>query len=195
MSDATTAAWIVDASRLGRLGLKGPAAADWLRSVRIPVPERANSWAPLVHSDDASAWPLVARLGTTEFFIETEPDSPLRDDLARALGDGQDHVYPVLREDHACVLGGRGVEDVIAQVCSVNLPSLPLQLNPVVLTLMTGVAVVIVAQAHGDGRRYRIWCDPSFGHYLWNTLRAIVVESGGDELGIEQLRMAERGQQ
>ncbi len=195
MSDATAAAWIVDASRLGRLGLKGPAAADWLRGVRIPVPECANSWAPLVPSDGASAWPLVARLGTSEFLIETEPDSALLDDLGRALGDGQDHVYPVLREDHACVLGGRGVEHVLAQVCNLNLPSLPLQLNPVVLTLMTGVAVVVVAQAHGDGQRYRIWCDPSFGRYLWNTLRAIVVESGGDELGIEQLRMTERGQQ
>ncbi len=195
MSNATTAPWIVDASRLGRLGLKGPAAAYWLGHAQVPIPERANSWVSLELSGGASPWTLVARLGLTEFFIETDPDSPRLRELAQALGNGHDHVYPVLREDRALVLGGKGAEDVLTQVCNVDFASLALESNPVVLTLMTGVAVVVVPQAEREGRRYRIWCDPSFGRYLWNTLRAIVVESGGDELGIGQLRMTERGQQ
>lgn len=195
MNDAATAPWIVDASCLGRVGLKGPAAADWLEHARIRIPEQANSWASMEPSGGASSLSLVARLGSTEFFIETDSDSPRLRELAHALENGQTQVYPVLRQDRAFVLGGKGVESVLVQVCNVNFASLPLESNPVVLTLITGVAVVVVPQREREGRRYRIWCDPSFGRYLWNTLKAIVVESGGEELGIEQLRKTERGQQ
>ena len=195
MSNAAARVWIVDTSSLGRLGLKGPAAADWLGQAQVPVPEHANSWAPLELAGGASPWSLVARLGLAEFFIETDLDSPRLRELAQALENGHDHVYPVRREDRALTLGGNGAEDVLAQVCNVDFVSLPLESKPVVLTLMTGVAVVVVPQAERVGRRYRIWCDPSFGHYLWNTLRAIVVESGGAELGIGELAMTERGLQ
>lgn len=195
MSDRVTAPWIVDASSRGCLGLKGPAAAEWLGHVHVPIPEQANRWASIEPSGGASSWNLVARLGSTEFFIETDSDSARLRELAQALEVNHDHVYPVLREDRAFVLGGAGVEDVLVQVCNVDFASLPLESNPVVLTLMVGVAVVVLPQRQREGRRYRIWCDPSFGRYLWNTLRAIVVESGGDELGIGQLRMTERGQQ
>ena len=195
MSNAAAAAWIVDTSSLGRLGLKGPMAAAWLGHAQVPVPELANSWTSMEPAGGASPWSLVARLGSTEFLIEMDSDSPRLRELNRTLGEGHDHVYPVLRQDRALVLGGKGAEDVLAQVCNVDFASLPLESNPVVLTLMTGVAVVVVPQAEREGRRYRIWCDPSFGRYLWSTLRAIVVESGGDELGIGQLGMTERGQQ
>lgn len=195
MSNAAAGIWIVDTSSLGRLGLKGPAAADWLGHAQVQIPEHANSWAPMEPAGGASPWSLVARLGLAEFFIETDLNSPRLRELAQALGNGHDHVYPVLREDRALTLGGNGAEDVLAQVCNVDFVALPLQSNPVVLTLMTGVAVVVVPQAERAGRRYRIWCDPSFGRYLWNTLRAIVVESGGAELGIGQLAMTERGLQ
>ena len=188
MNDAATAPWIVDTSCLGRVGLKGPAAADWLKQADIRIPEQANSWTSMESSGEASSLSLVARLGSTEFFIEREADSPRLRELAQALENGQTQVYPVLRQDRAFVLGGKGVESVLVQVCNVNFASLPLESNPVVLTLITGVAVVVVPQREREGRRYRIWCDPSFGRYLWNTLRAIVVESGGEELGIEQLR-------
>ena len=42
-------------------------------------------------------------------------------------------------------------------------------------------AVLVVPQAAGGpdpARRYRIWCDPSFGPFLSETLGAVVVESG-----------------
>ena len=195
MIDTSAAPWIADTSSLGRLGLKGPAAAAWLGHAQVPVPKHANSWVALAPSGDTAPVALVARLGLTEFFIETDPDSPRLRELAQALGEGHKHVYPVLRQDRAIVLGGKDVEEVLAQACNVDFASLALELNPVVLTLMTGVAVVVVPQAAQPGRRYRIWCDPSFGRCLWDTLRVIVAESGGDELGVGQLRMTERGQQ
>jgi sarcosine oxidase subunit gamma len=177
------------------MGLKGSAAADWLERARLRVPAQANSWASIEPDGGPSSWSLVARLGTTEFFIESGSDSAILRNLAQALDGGCDHVYPVLREDRAIVLGGTDPESVLAQVCNVNFASLALESNPVVLTLITGVAAVVVPQREREERRYRIWCDPSFGRYLWNTLRAIVVESGGSELSIEQLLKKEGGQQ
>jgi sarcosine oxidase subunit gamma len=51
----------------------------------------------------------------------------------------------------------------------VDFASLPAAQKPVVMTLMTGVAVLVLPQQD----QYRIWCDPSFGSYLWETLTEV----------------------
>jgi sarcosine oxidase subunit gamma len=42
------------------------------------------------------------------------------------------------------------------------------------MTLMAGVSVLVLPQnlggTAGAETIYRIWCDPSFGSYLWETL-------------------------
>ncbi len=179
--------------RRRRLGLKGPRAADWLASQGIAVPAAPNSWSESGASANAL---LTARLGWTEFFLEGGLDSAIGD-LAAGLDADPPGVYPVLREDWAFQLGGDGVHDVLAQVCNVNFSSLLLDSRPVVMTLMIGVAVLVVPQgaavgqggaADGTGaspeRRYRIWCDPSFGPYLGESLGAVVNECGGRYTGV-----------
>jgi sarcosine oxidase, subunit gamma len=178
--------WIAEASSLVRMGLKGPRAADWLMEAKISVPAQPNSWQP---TNPANSWDVIARLGSTEFFLEEDASNPRIATLIDELGVGAPHVYPVLREDRALVLGGHGVESsVLAQVCNVDFAGLDLASNPVVMTLMIGVAVLVVPQAHEPARRYRIWCDPSFGQYLWSTLEHIVGEAGGERLDIGELR-------
>jgi sarcosine oxidase subunit gamma len=34
---------------------------------------------------------------------------------------------------------------------------------------------------------YRIWCDPTFARYFWETLLEIAVELGGGAIGTEGL--------
>jgi hypothetical protein len=34
------------------------------------------------------------------------------------------------------------------------------------------------------GRHYRIWCDPTFGPYLGESLGAVVIECGGRYTGV-----------
>ncbi len=153
-----------------RFGLKGPRAAAALEQLGITVPARPNTWAPLNAgaadgSADTSA-DIVGRLGGTEFFIEASGDASSIARLEELAHQGIAGAYPVLREDRAFVLAGAAAGDVLAQFCNVNLPALDTAARPVVMTLMIGVAVLVLPQASTDGTLYRIWCDPSFGSYL-----------------------------
>jgi sarcosine oxidase subunit gamma len=166
-----------------RLGLKGPRAAEWLAAHGIVLPTLPNSWT---HSQGvvAAARLLVARLGSTEFFIEDAAAGTTLKRMTTAGGELPPGVYPVLREDWALDLAGTGVHDVLAQVCNVNFAALILDSHPVIMTLMIGVAVLVVPDGGTGDRRYRIWCDPTFGPYLSESLGAVVGECGGRIMGV-----------
>jgi len=200
-----------------RLGLKGPRAAEWLAARGIALPAEPNTWRysaetstqALAETSAETSAPdalLVARLGTGEFFLEDSAAGSTVTRIAPALDGQPPGVYPVLREDWAFRLGGEGVHDALAQVCNVNFSALALDSNPVIMTLMIGVAVLVVPQsasryrgvpaedggtAVGGGtaetmahRRYRIWCDPTFGPYLGESLGVVVIECGGSYKGV-----------
>ena len=146
-----------------RFGVKGPQAAATLAQLGLAVPPQPNTWVPL-HAGEADS-NIICRLGSTEFFIEEAGDAA---GIARLEAATQCFAgaYPVLREDCALVLEGSAAGAVLAQFCNVNLPALDTAARPVVMTLMIGVAVLVLPQATADGTIYRIWCDPSFGAYL-----------------------------
>jgi sarcosine oxidase, subunit gamma len=85
--------------------------------------------------------------------------------------------------------GGRA-DEILAQVCNVNFAALSPDARPVIMTLMIGVAVLIVPQSADKGskaeRLYRIWCDPTFGPYLGESLGAVVNECGGRYTGVSE---------
>jgi sarcosine oxidase subunit gamma len=174
--------------RRGRLGLKGPRAAEWLVTQGIVLPGAPNTWSLSQESTDTDAL-LVARLGQSEFFLEEDAAGSAFKRLSPALNRRLAGVYPVLREDWAFNLGGGRVHDVLAQVCNVNFAGLQLGSHPVIMTLMIGAAVLVVPQnrAAGQGggeRRYRIWCDPTFGPYFAEGLGAVVNDCGGRYTGV-----------
>ena len=176
-----------------RLGIKGPRAAEWLAAQGIALPMTPNTW---MHSEEALAADalLVARLGTAEFFLEDGAAGTTLKRISPALDKSLPGVYPVLREDWGFVLGGEGVHDVLAQVCNVNFAALSLDSRPLIMTLMIGVAVLVVPQRTSEGaaaerpgpeeRQYRIWCDPTFGPYLGASLGGVVIECGGRYTGV-----------
>ena len=158
-----------------RLGLKGAGAAQWLASCGFTIPSLPNTWVTASPGPDEHGSLLLARLGTSEFFLE----APSTDTVARllqTLNARPSGVYPVLREDAAFVLRGAAVHEVLAQVCNVNFAAIAVHSRAVIMTLMIGVAVLVVPQDLAGERCYRIWCDPSFGPYLGESLRAVVDE-------------------
>jgi sarcosine oxidase subunit gamma len=173
--------------RRDRLGLKGPRAAEWLVAHGIVLPMQPNTWTDSSEADATDSL-LVARLGSAEFFLEDGAGGIALRRLEPSHAALPRGVYPVLREDWAFELSGEGVHDVLAQVCNVNFARLPLDSHPVIMTLMIGVAVLVIPHAPVVGRaaaerKYRIWCDPTFGPYLRESLGAVVSECGGKKIG------------
>lgn len=157
------------------LGLKGPRAPEWLGAQGLEPPA-PNTW----RAAGAAGVPLLlARLGASEFFFAGAPAAPELATLARALEARPERVFPVLREDREFELEGEGVHEVLAQVCNVDFAALSLAARPIVMTLMIGVAVLVAPSAAGAGRRYRVWCDPTFAWALGEQLATVVLESGG----------------
>jgi sarcosine oxidase subunit gamma len=163
-------AWLRPSAAQRRFGVKGARAAELLKSLKLKVPDKPNSWSALRERDDPSN--VIGRLGSTEFFIEESGDAAGIAALEKLVGEGVSGAYPVLREDFAVVLGGSRAPDVLAQVCNVNFAALAPRV--VVMTLMIGVAVLVLPQETHEGRVYRIWCDPSFGSYLQSQLEQMV---------------------
>jgi sarcosine oxidase, subunit gamma len=167
---------LADLSALRRTGLKGPAAADWLHARGVPVPSRPNAWSPL----DGGG--LIARLGRSEFLIEDGPRGDCALTVQAAFGAGVSGVYPVLRQDAALLVRGEAVRELFVQTCSIDFSAIPPQQRTVTLTMMVGVAVTIIATSLNDG--FRIWCDGTYGAYLWDTLLEISAELGGGAVGL-----------
>jgi len=173
-------AWLARALPERRVGVKGPRAAEAIKQLGLAVPARPNTWAPLRAQDRDDSWNVVGRLGFTEFFVEERGDAAGVTALEALAAGESAGVYPVLREDTALVLGGEGAADVLAQVCNVDFDALEIAQRPVVMTLMVGVGVLVLPQVSlEDGAIYRIWCDPSFGQYLWETLENTVEKNEG----------------
>jgi sarcosine oxidase subunit gamma len=179
-ADAATLG-LADVSCLARTGLKGPQAASWLARNGLPVPGEANTWAPL----DGGG--VIGRLAWSEFFVEDGPGGANAARIAAALVPGTTGVYPVLRQDCALVLSGRRSLEVLAQTCSVNFGALEPGKRPLLMTSIAGVSVLVIPEVREGAQAYRIWCDPSFAPYLFNTLLEISEESGGGPLGFARV--------
>lgn len=172
---------LADLSFLTRFGVKGPQAAAWLTQQGILLPDRPNSWYAL------PAGGIVARLGVNEFLIEDSHQSQVASQLAQACQPPPAQVYPVLRQDVALALCGPAIHSLLRQTCNINFSALCLIDRPLVLTSLIGVSVLIIPGERSGQPLYRLWCDSTFGPYLWHTLLSIAEELGGGAIGAAQI--------
>lgn len=171
---------LADVSHLERWGLKGPGAAAHLTACGVPVPALANHWCDW---QSATSNGLVARLGHSEFFLESNAALPGPLAAGRLAAD----AYPVPHADTGFVLLGTQVHALLAQVCSIDFAARDVARREVLMTSMAGVSVLVIPLFANGLPLYRIWCDPSFGTYLHHTLLSIVEELGGGPLGLDRL--------
>jgi sarcosine oxidase, subunit gamma len=176
----TPAIMLADASCLPRMGVKGAQAEAWLRDMGASVPAGVNTW---VRTPEGV---LVARLGRSEFFLEDRLAGTTVQRWRAALAPAPG-VYPVLRQDAALVLAGHRLNDLLVQICNVNFKVHAPGDGAVVMTSMTGVSVLALWQELAAGPVLRIWCDGTFGAYLWDTLLGIAREEGGAAVGLRKL--------
>lgn len=169
---------IGDLSHRRRTGVKGPGAAAALAGLGLATPARPNSWC-------RSAAAIVARLGLTEYLIE---DSVGGDAVAAVLAlPPASGVYPVPRFDAELVVAGPQAVDLFRQTCAVDVGALDAAGGALALTSMVGVGVTVAAVMTPAGVTYRIWCDGTYGGYLWETLCEVAEDMGGGAIGHDAL--------
>ena len=170
--------WLRNGSGRARFGFKGAGASAWCEAQGLPLPAAPNTAALL---DGGQGW--VGRLAYTEFYVEHAGKArvdALRGTLgsgARSTGGG---VYPVHRRDACILVGGPAAPDVFLQTCNVNMGALDLAASPLLMTLVVGVAVLVLPRIEHGHPIYRMVFDPTFAPYLWSTLREIVTDLGGE---------------
>lgn len=169
-----------DASCLPRVGVKGARAEGWLTEQGIAPLPGVNGWLR------TPAGLLVARLARSEFFLEDSATGDTVQRLKHALAPASG-VTPVLRQDGALVLTGSRVNELLTQVCNINFLIWQPDDRVVVMTSMVGVSVLVIWERFQDGARYRLWCDPTFAPFLWETLLEIAQELGGQPAGFNIL--------
>lgn len=169
---------VCDASCLSRFAIKGPNAAQWLETNEIVIPATANSW----HQQKSGA--LVLRLGNSEFLIEDQPQGKLCVALNAADRKALKGLYKIERSDVALILSGSQATSLLSELCTLDLRENALAENALVMTQVAGISATIIRQRLNDEAVYRLWCDGTYGAFMWDTMLEIAVEYGGGAVGL-----------
>lgn len=168
---------VTDVSCFERYGVKGPQASKWLADRGVAIPAKPNSWTLCDKKT------LVLRLGSSEFVVEDQVDGfacqKLAPELERVAG-----VYKVPRADAAFILSGSEVLNLLSELCALDLREKSLCDKDLVMTQVAGISATVLRQKIADEQVYRVWCDGTYGPYLWKVLTEIAVELGGGAVGL-----------
>jgi sarcosine oxidase subunit gamma len=171
---------LCDVTALPRLGLKGPGAEALLQANGITPPPAIYDHRPL----DGDG--LLIRLGAAEFFLEEGISGNVVGKLANIQaaniqGQAGRFCHCLSRQDAGMILAGPEAFEVLAQTCGYNFRSPECD---VVASRVAGVSCLLYQEKREGRPLFRIWCDGSYGAYLWETLLGIVRELGGDCVGL-----------
>jgi sarcosine oxidase, subunit gamma len=165
---------LCDVSAFARIVLKGPAAAGLLAAQQIAVPADVFGVSPLAQGG------LIARTGGAEFFLEDGLEGQTVARVIAAVGSATPACYRVLRQDASFLLSGQRAAELFLQTCGFDFRQPPRRL---VMTRVAGVSCSILRREIGGAGAFQLWCDGTYGAYLWRTLMDIVRELDGAAVG------------
>jgi sarcosine oxidase, subunit gamma len=170
---------VADVSCLARYGVKGPNATQWLLERGIAIPTNPNAWTLCEQKT------LVLRLGSSEFLIEDQLGGSactrLASDTTRAAS-----VYKVPRADAAFIVSGSEALNLFSELCSLDLREKSLAAKSLIMTQIAGISATVIRQTLNGEPVYRVWCDGTYGPYMWEVLIKIATELGGGAVGLAQ---------
>jgi sarcosine oxidase subunit gamma len=170
---------VADVSCLARYGVKGPNATQWLVDRGIAIPTNPNAWTLCEQKT------LVLRLGSSEFLIEDQLGGSvcnrLASDKARVAS-----AYKVPRADAAFIVSGSEVLNLFSELCSLDLREKSLAAKDLIMTQVAGISATVIRQTLNGESVYRVWCDGTYGSYMWEVLIEIATELGGGAVGVAQ---------
>tara|TARA_R110002049_G_scaffold137295_2_gene297211 strand:- start:323 stop:982 length:660 start_codon:yes stop_codon:yes gene_type:complete len=168
---------VTDVSCRQRFGVKGPQANQWLAAQKIKTPDSINSWV----IDNGV---LVLRLGSSEFLVEQQVSGEVCKQLNEASQITTVGVYKVLRADAAFVISGDKILTMFSELCKLDLSEKALKPNQVIMTQVADISATIMPEVINDRLVIRLWCDGTYGAYMWRVLHQLAQEQGGGAVGL-----------
>ncbi len=172
---------LCDVSALPTLGVKGPAAADWLSAHGVAIPDETYDTQKLADGG------LVARVASDEFLLQSGAECKTVPSLSDKLGSGQEGAILVERQEATLLLVGARAHEVFLQTCGVDLREV--RPGRLTMTRVAGASCGILRFDREDMRRYplwphyQLWIDPTYAVYVWETLLEIVEQLEGHVVG------------
>ena len=166
---------LCDLSALTKLGVKGRDAQGWLSAQGICVP------ATIYSSDALADDGTIVRLGKEEFLLESGIANEVVPAVARQLHSAAGQVFAAERQDATFLLVGPRAIEVWAQTCGCDFRKAPV--GQALLTRVAGVSCAILPERIADIVAYRVWVDPSYAVYLWETFVEICERLDGTIVG------------
>ncbi len=168
---------VTDVSCRQRFGVKGPQASQWLATQKIKTPDSVNSW---ILDKDV----LVLRLGSSEFLVEQQVSGDVCKQLNEASEVNTPGVYKVLRADAAFVISGDQILTMFSELCKLDLSDKALEPNQLIMTQIADISATLVPEIINDRLVIRLWCDGTYGAYMWRVLHQLAQELGGGAVGL-----------
>lgn len=167
---------VTDVSCRQRFGVKGLQASQWLASQKIKTPDSVNSW--LIDKNV-----LVLRLGSSEFLIEEQVSGDVCKQLNLACQINTPGVYKVLRADAAFIISGDEIVTLLSELCKLDFSEKVLTSNQVMMTQIADISATVVPGIINGKLMIRLWCDGTYGAYMWRVLHQLAQELGGGAVG------------
>lgn len=168
---------VTDVSCFNRYGIKGPQAAKWLESQKLKTPTDINSWVE-------SKGCLLLRLGGSEFLLEDQFGANSIEKLTRFNQAKVAGAYQVARVDAAFLLSGSQVLNMFSELCMLDLRESALPKNRLVMIQIAGISATLLRQQLNGEPVFRMWCDGTYGAYMWEMLLEVASELGGGAVGL-----------
>lgn len=166
---------LCDLSGLYKLGLKGADAEPWLTSKGFDVPGEVFAAGSLPGGG------VIVRLGAGEFYLEDNITSTVLPALAARIDSHKGKLVRVEHQEATFLLTGRRAGEALAQTCGINFRDVTS--GNVVFTRVAGVSCGVYPEPLGELPAFRLWVDPSYAVYLWQTLAEICRSLDGGEIG------------
>ena len=165
---------LCDLSGLQKLGLRGPHAEAWLTTKGIDVPSDLFATRSLPDGG------VIVRVGADEFFLEDDIANTALPAFSAQIDSHEDLVRVDHQEATFLLTGCRSLK-LLAQTCGINIrEAVP---HEALYTRVAGVSCGVLPETRGDLPAYRLWVDPSYAVYLWETLVEICGSLEGGEIG------------
>lgn len=180
---------LCDLSPLPRVGFKGPAALDWLRTRRVDGLARDN------RADTRKDGALAARLAPTEALIlgALEGRSNLCGRLEAAHdAESPSGCYKVMRRDGSFhfVLGGAHAAEAMATLCGVDLRPRVFPAGSVAQTSVARMSMIVIAVSLGGVPAFHLLGDSASASYAWGVLVDAMKAFDGAPVGLDAVRDA-----